>query len=222
VTTLVAGGAGYIGSVLTRLLLAQGHQIVVLDDLSTGHADAMPSGADLIQTTDAGKVLAGAGFDAVLHFAVNPSLYWRTIVDGTRALLDAVTENGVPRLVFPATAATSGEPETVPITEDAATRPATPYKASELAVDRMITGECGATTLAAAALRYFNVADAADGAGERRDPSVRQVLGTVEQVTGHPGPVTRAVDRLDWIPELTLHHTIGDARAVTQLQAARS
>lgn len=176
--TLVVGGAGYIGSVVSRALLADGHEVVVLDDCSTGHADAVPPDVELVRTdiTNASQVLAGRGFDAVLHFAAkslvgesvtDPSLYWRTNVAGTRALLDAMTEHGVPRLVFSSTAATYGEPEVVPITEDAPTRPTNTYGATKLAVDMMITGECVATNLAAVSLRYFNVAGAAFGAGER-------------------------------------------------------
>ena len=95
--TLVVGGAGYIGSVVSRALLADGHEVVVLDDCSTGHADAVPAGVELRQSdiTEASTVLAGNGFDAVLHFAAkslvgesvaHPSLYWRTNVSGTRAL----------------------------------------------------------------------------------------------------------------------------------------
>ena len=110
--TLVVGGAGYIGSVVTRLMAAEGHDVVVLDDCSTGHADSVPDGVELVQTdiTNAASVLNGAGFDAVLHFAAKslvgesvpkPSLYWRTNVYGTRVLLDAITENGVPRWCSP-------------------------------------------------------------------------------------------------------------------------
>ena len=204
---LVAGGAGYIGSVVTRLLLAQGHQVVVLDDLSSGHADAVATDVELIEAdlTDAGNVIAGAGFDAVLHFAakslvgesaVNPSLYWRTNVGGTRALLDAVTDHGVPRLVFSSTAATYGEPDTVPITEDAPTRPTNPYGASKLAVDMMITGECGATNLAAVSVRYFNVAGAAHGAGERHGTETHLIPLALDAVTGRRPPLTIFGD--DW------------------------
>jgi UDP-glucose 4-epimerase len=186
VKTLVAGGAGY---------------------LSTGHADTVPTDADLVQAdlTDAGQVMAGAGFDAVLHFAakslvgesaVNPGLYWRTNVGGTRALLDAVTAHAVPRLVFSSTAATYGEPDTVPITEDAPTRPTNPYGASKLAVDVMITGECGATNLAAVSLRYFNVAGAADGAGERHGTEAPLIPLFLDAVTGRRPPLTIFGD--DW------------------------
>jgi UDP-glucose 4-epimerase len=178
---LVTGGAGYIGSVVTRALLAEGHRVTVLDDLSTGHADAVADGAEFVEADiqDAGKILGRDGtgsFDGVLHFAAKslvgesmakPSLYWHNNVGGTRALLDAVTEHGVGRFVFSSTAAVYGEPDEVPIRETAPTRPTSPYGASKLAVDLMIRDECVARGLAAVSLRYFNVAGASRGAGER-------------------------------------------------------
>ena len=119
---LVAGGAGYIGSVVVRLLVEEGHEVVILDDCSTGHADSVPDGVELIRAsiTDAGPVLAAGAFDAVLHFAAKslvgesvyePSRYWHSNVIGSRHLLDAITAAGVPRLVFSSTAAVYGEPE---------------------------------------------------------------------------------------------------------------
>ena len=193
--TLVVGGAGYIGSVVTRQLVSEGHHVVVLDDCSTGHADAVPEGVELVQTdiTNTAQVLAGRKFDAVLHFAAkslvgesatNPSLYWRTNVCGTRALLDAVTEHQVPTLVFSSTAATYGEPEVVPITEDAPTRPTNTYGATKLAVDMMITGECAASDLAAVSLRYFNVAGAAFGVGERHRTETHLIPIALDAVAG--------------------------------------
>jgi len=204
---LVVGGAGYIGSVVTRLLVEQGHQVVVLDDCSTGHADSVPDGVELVQTdiTDVSRVLRGAGFDAVLHFAakslvgesvVKPSLYWRTNVYGTRVLLDAIAEHGVPRLVFSSTAATYGEPEVIPITEDAPTRPTNTYGATKLAVDMMITGECAATDLAAVSLRYFNVAGAAFGAGERHGVETHLIPIALEALAGRRDALTIYGD--DW------------------------
>ncbi|MCU1385064.1 MAG: UDP-glucose 4-epimerase, partial [Acidobacteria bacterium] len=147
---LVTGGAGYIGSCVGTVLVAQHHEVVVLDDLSTGFADAVPDGAEFVQgdITTAGDVLGRGGFDGVLHFAAKsqvgesvakPDLYWRTNVTGSMALLDAMRAHDVPRLVFSSTAATYGEPEAVPITEDARTKPTSPYGASKLAVDMMIT-----------------------------------------------------------------------------------
>ena len=192
---LVVGGAGYIGSVVTRLLVEQGHEVVVLDDCSTGHSDSVPAGVELVQAdiSTAGTVLASGDFDAVLHFAakslvgesvVKPSMYWRTNVVGTRALLDAITEHEVPRLVFSSTAATYGEPEVVPITEDAPTRPTNTYGATKLAVDMMISNECAATELGAVSLRYFNVAGAAFGAGERHATETHLIPIALDAVLG--------------------------------------
>jgi UDP-glucose 4-epimerase len=207
VKALVVGGAGYIGSVVTRLLSGQGHQVVVLDDCSTGHADSVPPPVDLVRAdiTEAASVLVNGGFDAVLHFAAkslvgesvgNPSLYWRTNVAGTRALLDAITDHRVPTLVFSSTAATYGEPDAVPITEDAPTRPTNTYGATKLAVDMMITGECVATDLAAVSLRYFNVAGAALGAGERHLVETHLIPNALGAVSGTKDPLTVFGD--DW------------------------
>lgn len=233
---LVVGGAGYIGSVVTRLLLSQGHQVVILDDCSTGHADSVPADVELVRADigTAGSVLARGGFGAVLHFAAKslvgesvrePGLYWRTNVVGTRALLDAITEHGVPVLVFSSTAATYGDPEDVPIRESASTRPTSPYGASKLAVDLMITGECGATELAAVSLRYFNVAGAALGAGERHGVethlipnAIRAALGLGEplQVFGDDWPTPDGTPIRDYV------HVLDLARAHVQaLTAAR-
>lgn len=193
--TLVVGGAGYIGSVVTRLLVADGHEVVVLDNCSTGHADSVPAGVQHIQADigTSSQVLAGAGFDAVLHFAArslvgesvaNPSMYWHTNVIGSRALVDAITEHHVPRLVFSSTAAVYGEPEVFPITEDSPTRPTSTYGATKLAVDMMITNECAATELAAVSLRYFNVAGAAWGAGERHATETHLIPIALDAVAG--------------------------------------
>jgi len=175
---LVTGGAGYIGSVVTGHLLEAGHQVTVLDDLSTGHADAVPEGVRFVRgdIRDAGRELGGAGYEAVLHFAAKslvaesvtaPELYWDNNVGGTMALLEAMRRTGVRRIVFSSTAATYGEPDVVPIVEDAPARPQNPYGASKLAIDHMLAGEARAHGIAAVSLRYFNVAGAWRGLGER-------------------------------------------------------
>ncbi|MCP9208523.1 UDP-glucose 4-epimerase GalE [Streptomyces cucumeris] len=177
---LVTGGAGYVGSVVAAHLLEAGHQVTVLDDLSTGHRAGVPAGAEFIEgrVQDAGKWL-DPSFDAVLHFAassqvgesvVRPEKYWANNVGGTTDLLAAMRDAGVRTLVFSSTAATYGEPDEVPITEDAATAPTNPYGATKLAVDHMIGGECAAHGLAAVSLRYFNVAGAYGAYGERHEP----------------------------------------------------
>jgi UDP-glucose 4-epimerase len=175
---LVAGGAGYIGSVVTAALLAAGHEVTVLDDLSTGHADAVPPGAALaaVSLHDSASVLADVRPEAVLHFAARslvgvsqqrPHEYWDTNVGGSLALLEAMRAVDCRRIVFSSTAATYGEPESVPIREDAPTRPTNTYGASKLAVDHMLTSYAVAHGFAAVSLRYFNVAGAAHGLGER-------------------------------------------------------
>src|SRR5215218_8553657 len=155
---LVAGGAGYIGSVVTAHLLAEGNEVTVLDDLSTGHADAVPEGARLVRAAlhDSGPVLAEVRPEAVLHFAA-------------KSLVGASQQHpeDCRRIVFSSTAATYGEPDTVPIPETAPTRPTNTYGASKLAVDHMLTSYATAHGFAAVSLRYSNVAGAAFGLDER-------------------------------------------------------
>jgi UDP-glucose 4-epimerase len=169
---LVTGGAGYIGSTATEMLIAAGHEVTVLDDLSTGHRSNVHPDAYFVEgsITEKGAChQALTGVEAVLHFAAKslvgesvekPEKYWSTNVGGTRTLLDQMREFGVKRLVFSSTAATYGEPEEVPIKETSSTKPTNPYGASKLAVDMMITGEAKAHGVHAISLRYFNVAGA--------------------------------------------------------------
>ncbi|WP_019887020.1 UDP-glucose 4-epimerase GalE [Streptomyces purpureus] len=177
---LVTGGAGYVGGVVAAHLLEAGHEVTVLDDLSTGFREGVPAGATFIEgrIQDVARWL-DASYDGVLHFAafsqvgesvVDPEKYWVNNVGGTTALLAAMRDAGVRRIVFSSTAATYGEPRSVPVTETDPTLPTNPYGASKLAVDHMITGEARAHGLAAASLRYFNVAGAYGSCGERHDP----------------------------------------------------
>lgn len=177
---LVTGGAGYVGSVVAAHLLQAGHEVTVLDDLSTGHREGIPAGAHFLEgrIQDAAKWL-DPSYDAVLHFAAfsqvgesvaDPEKYWRNNVGGTMDLLAAMRDAGVRTLVFSSTAATYGEPKSTPLTESAETAPTSPYGASKLAVDHMISGEAAAHGLAAVSLRYFNVAGAYGSCGERHDP----------------------------------------------------
>ena len=177
---LVTGGAGYVGSVCAQVLLEQGHDVVIVDDLSTGNADGVPSGARFVEGDVgdlAAEILGSDTFDGVLHFAaqslvgesvIAPEKYWQGNVVKTLDLLDAMRTTNTPRLVFSSTAATYGEPESSPITESAPTRPTNPYGASKLAIDHAITSYSIAHGLAATSLRYFNVAGAYAGFGENR------------------------------------------------------
>ena len=197
---LVTGGAGYIGSIVAATLLASDHEVVVLDDLSTGHRDAVPDGATLVESgvSEAGAVLDGKGFDAVLHFAAkslvaesvaHPELYWSANVVGSLHLLRAMREAGVPRLVFSSTAATYGTPTESPITENTPAVPESPYGQSKLAVDHMIAGEARAHGLAAASLRYFNVGGSSGGLGERHDPETHLIPNVLAVPAGRRGSV---------------------------------
>jgi UDP-glucose 4-epimerase len=200
--TLVTGGAGYIGSVVAKQLLEAGHDVVVLDDLSRGHAAAIPDGAEHVAVSLGDPpALAAAleGVDAVLHFAAlalvaesveHPERYWRNNVVGTLNLLDAMRANGVGRLVFSSTCATYGEPERVPIVEDEPTAPINSYGASKLAVDLMLRDECTAHGLAATSLRYFNVAGASGEQGEHHEPETHLIPLILQVAAGRRERIT--------------------------------
>jgi UDP-glucose 4-epimerase len=179
---LVTGGAGYIGSVVARDLVAAGYQVTVLDDLSAGFADNVPDDAEFrkLSVHDVRQVLTPeAGFGAVMHFAgrievaesvTRPDLYWQVNVAGSMAVLEAVRAAGTPRMIFSSTGSLYDASGSGKLTEDAAVRPRNPYAATKLAVDLMLAGECQAFGLAAASLRYFNAAGAAGRLGERHQP----------------------------------------------------
>jgi UDP-glucose 4-epimerase len=235
---LVVGGAGYIGSVVARHLVDAGHEVTVADNLSKGHEWAVPEGVrfrrmDVLDAAGTAEIV-GEGFDAVLHFAAlslvgesvgEPVRYFRTNVAGTLNLLDAMRDAGVHRLVFSSTAAVYGDPETVPIPEDAPTRPTNPYGASKLAVDAAIGFEAAATGLGAVSLRYFNVAGASGRQGELHDPEthlipnvLRVALGEAECVrifgTDYPTPDGTAVRDYIHVDDLARAHLLAlDAAA---------
>ena len=195
---LVTGGAGYIGSIVASHLLADGHEVVVLDNLERGHRQAVPSGAslveaDLLDRTAVDRAIAD-GCDGALHFAAlalvgeaasHPERYWRTNVGGTLNLLEAMTEAGIPRLVFSSTCAVYGQPDEVPIPETAPPRPLNAYGASKLAVDEMIENFCDAHGLGAVSLRYFNVAGASGELGEDHDPETHLIPNVLRAALGH-------------------------------------
>ena len=194
---LVTGGAGYVGSVCAQVLIERGHEVVVLDDLSTGNADGVPPGARFVEgdiATHTSGLLAEGGFDGVLHFAakslvgesvVDPALYWHGNVEKTLVLLDAMRANEIERLVFSSTAACYGEPERSPITEDDPTRPTNPYGASKLSIDYTITSYADAYGLAPTSLRYFNVAGAYAGFGENRVIETHLIPLVLQVAAGH-------------------------------------
>ncbi len=212
---LVTGGAGYVGSACARLLLERGHAVTVLDDLSTGNRDAVPGEARFVEGdagADAPRVLSEMSedgpVDGVLHFAAMslvgesvqaPAQYWRRNVVTTLALLDAMRDAQVPRLVFSSTAATYGEPDRMPITEDAPTAPTNPYGATKLAIDHAITSYADAYGLAAVSLRYFNVAGAYGPAGENREVETHLIPLVLQTALGHRESIS--VFGTDWPTE---------------------
>jgi len=184
---LVTGGAGYVGSTVTTLLVEAGHQVTVLDDLSSGHESAVPDGASFVKARvqdAADEVLASASFDGVLHFAgfievaesvQDPEKYWDNNVEGTIRLLGAMNRHDVRRLIFSSTGTVYGNAVQQPIDETAPLAPLNPYAATKTAVDLMLAGYCAAQGLSATSLRYFNASGAllrpeGKSCGERHDP----------------------------------------------------
>ncbi|MET7332383.1 UDP-glucose 4-epimerase GalE [Nonomuraea sp. NPDC005650] len=190
---LVTGGAGYVGSVVAAQLIEAGHEVTVLDDLSTGHQDAVPEDARFVQKSITAAHDALDDVDAVLHFAAKslvgesvekPGLYWAHNLGGTLALLDAMRDKGVNRIVFSSTAATYGEPERSPIEERDPTRPTNPYGASKLAVDTTLSAFAEIRGLGAVSLRYFNVAGAYGRFRERHTIETHLIPNILKVATG--------------------------------------
>lgn len=185
---LVTGGAGYIGSVTAAALLQDGHDVVVLDDLRSGSRDAVPDGARLVvgdvADDDAVAAAVGDGVDACVHFAAlieagesmrEPERFFAVNTGGSARLLESLVRRGVDRFVLSSTAAVYGEPEVVPIREDAALEPVNAYGASKLLVERMLSWLADIRGLRYAALRYFNACGAVGARGERHDPETHLI-----------------------------------------------
>lgn len=208
---LVTGGAGYVGSVCSTVLLEQGHEVTIVDNLTTGNRDAVPLGATFVEgdiKDVAENVLSSDSFDAVLHFAARslvgesvekPDEYWQHNMVTTLALLDAMKRNNVRNIVFSSTAATYGEPETVPITEDAPTHPTNPYGATKLSIDYAIISYAHAYGFAATSLRYFNVAGAYGLVGENREIETHLIPLVLQVALGHRDKIFMFGD--DWPTE---------------------
>jgi UDP-glucose 4-epimerase len=188
---LVTGGAGYIGSHMVSLLCAAGRDVVVVDDLSTGAADAVPDDVPLIVADIASRdamawALRAHKIDAIIHFAarsqigeavVDPQRYWKGNVVATALLLESALEHGVGTFILSSTAAVYGAPDAVPIAESATLAPVNPYGDTKLAIETMLRAYGRAYGLRWAALRYFNAAgaDAARGLRERHEPETHLV-----------------------------------------------
>ena len=179
---LVTGGAGYIGGTVAGLLAQKGHQAVVYDNLSHSRRDLLPAGVEFVEgeladrqaleTLFISAKYQDQPFDGVLHFAalieagesmVRPEIFFRNNTASTLSLLEAMLAHGPRRLVFSSTAAVYGEPESIPIQEDARLLPTNPYGESKLLVEQMLGWLNRIHGLRYASLRYFNVAGAAEG-----------------------------------------------------------
>lgn len=198
---LITGGAGYVGSHMVKTAIGAGHDVVVLDDLSTGHRDAVHAKARFVRGDVAGAearaLLKDEAFDAVCHFAAkirveesvsDPRLYFQGNLVKSLALLDAVIDSGLPgpEFVFSSTAAVYGNPESTPIDEDHPKRPESPYGDSKLAIERALEAYGRAYGLRWAALRYFNAAGAEPeaGLGERHEPETHLIPIVLEVAAG--------------------------------------
>lgn len=194
---LVTGGAGYVGSVCAAVLLEAGHEVTIIDNFTTGNREAVPANARLVEgdvADVADEVLSEGGFDGVVHFAAHslvgesveiPADYWEHNVVTSLKLLNAMRAHGVNNLVFSSTAATYGEPQQVPITEDMPTQPTNPYGASKLSIDYIITSFAKAYGLGATSLRYFNVAGAYGLIGENREVETHLIPLVLQVALGH-------------------------------------
>lgn len=185
-TILVAGGAGYIGSHMVALLVKRGYEVIVADNLRTGHWQAVKGAkklyvGDLRDNAFLEQVFSENDIDGVINFAAfslvgesvtNPLKYYGNNVEGAVSLLSAMKAHGVDKMVFSSTAATYGEPEKQPIEEHDRTEPTNPYGATKLAIENMLKWCDRAYGIRYAALRYFNAAgsDTETGIGEDHDP----------------------------------------------------
>lgn len=181
---LVTGGAGYIGSVTTEHLLARGHHVVVLDDLSSGHRDAVPQEvpfvhADVADADMVAYALREHEVEVVMHFAAcslvgesmsQPTRYFKNNTGGSIALLDTMARLGVQRFVLSSTAALFGTPDALPISEGATVRPESVYGESKVLIERVLGWLQQTAGLGYVALRYFNAAGASLARGEDHRP----------------------------------------------------
>ena len=202
---LVCGGAGYIGSHMARWLALRGSKVTVLDNLSTGHREAVQWGelieADVLDPSSLERAFNGRRFDAVMHFCARslvgesvaePYAYYANNVTGTLNLLDAMRRHGVTRLVFSSTAAVFGQPVADRIDEEHPRQPINPYGASKLMVERILADAASAYGLRSVALRYFNAAGASADAsiGESHQPETHLIPNVLRAALG-TGPALK-------------------------------
>jgi UDP-glucose 4-epimerase len=169
---LVTGGAGYIGSALTYLLIEEGHQVNVIDDLSNGFKENVDPKANFINGSilDESVLKQGlTGVDAVIHLAakirveegeIKPELYKQVNIEGTQSLLNQCKELGITKFVFASTAAVYGDPEDFPVTEESKVSPVNVYGVTKLEIDQYLAKDAKSNGLSAISFRFFNVGGA--------------------------------------------------------------
>lgn len=201
---LVTGGAGYVGSVASRRLVAQGYEVLVYDNLSVGHREAVPAGAafeeaDLADQAHLFQVFRSFRPDFVMHFAANalagesyeePLVYYRNNVANGLNLVEAMVRHGVKSLVFSSSCSVYGEPAVVPITEDLPKAPINPYGKTKLTFEHILDDAERAYGLKAVCLRYFNAAGAAGPLGEDHTPETHIIPNVLRVALGLAGEVS--------------------------------
>jgi UDP-glucose 4-epimerase len=194
----LTGGAGYIGSVCSELLLNEGHEVAIFDNLTEGHRRAVDSRANFIRGDLADRpqieaALSSTRPDAVMHFAAyalvpesmrDPSKYFRNNIANGLNLLDAVVATGVQRIIFSSTCAIFGPPERVPIDETAHPRPVSPYGESKLAFEKILRWYDEIHALKFVSLRYFNAAGATENLGEDHRPETHLIPNVLKVALG--------------------------------------
>jgi UDP-glucose 4-epimerase len=197
VNVLVTGGAGYIGSAVTDLLVAEGHEVVVVDDLSSGNRDALTTGVEFhefsVGDPALDDVLGSRRFDACYHFAGScdlaasmsrPEAFFTNNVGETLALLRSLVDHGVGKFVFSSSATVYGEPLYTPIDEEHRTQTINPYGESKLLVEQALTWLSRLGRIRFAALRYFNAAGAVGGRAERHRPETHLIPLALQVAAG--------------------------------------
>jgi UDP-glucose 4-epimerase len=201
---LVTGAAGYIGSVVTERLLAEGHRVIALDNLGQGHREALGAEVDLVQadlcdSSALDDVFSGHEIDAVMHLAAlsivphsvsNPQEYFQTNVAGGLSLLNSMLKHNVTRLVFSSSASVYGIPEIIPVTEDTPQVPIHPYGECKVMFERVLKWYGEAYGLNSISLRYFNAAGATTLHGEHHQPETHLIPNVLRVPLGKADHVT--------------------------------
>jgi UDP-glucose 4-epimerase len=197
-SVLVTGGAGYIGSATAELLRAEGEKIVILDNLSRGHMEAVEKDVPFYQGNVGDrslveKIVCEQRVESCIHFAAfayvgesvaKPEIYYENNVEQGIAFIETLVKSGVKRIVFSSTCATYGEPQSIPISEDHPQHPTNPYGWTKYFMERILESYDRAHGLKFVALRYFNAAGATEQHGEHHDPETHLIPNVLSAASG--------------------------------------